>query len=305
MNWQDVLGVGAIIRGRVEGIRRFFYEHSPDYLYVLVSGGKDSAAVWGLAARARIPYVAVFIQIPGQTVADNIKAVEGVAERLGVRAEETVVVRETEGIWPRLSAAIARCPKPCLLRVIPFTQYGEDFWGAMLRYGFPAPLGRFGKGTRWCCGTFKHRVLNRLPYNGRRGGVPWRFGINGIKATDSPYRRKKYTSDVMTWEATKDTYYFPLRTLTDDMVWRILKALKLDEIVSPQYEKWGRAPNCFFCPMLGKRAMAATAKAMTPQQRSFVVKHLRAVLPKYKEGTYSRRAIEEWLRVLGHASGSA
>ena len=297
-SWEEVLGVGAIIRKRVAGIRRFFLDYSPDYLYVPVSGGKDSAAVWGLVARAGVPYVAVFIQIPGQTVADNIAAVEGLAKALGVKDSVTVVVKETEGIWPRLSGAIAGCRKPCLMRVIPFTQYGEDFWGAMLRYGFPAPLGRFGMGTRWCCGTFKHRVLNRLPYNGRLNGRPWRFGVNGIKATDSPYRRKKYREDVMTWESTKDTYYFPLRTLTDDIVWRIMKALRLAEIVRPQYERWGRAPNCFFCPMLGKRAMAATVKAMTPQQRALVVEHLRRVLPRYKEGTYSYRSIKEWLEVI-------
>ena len=242
--------------------------------------------------------MAVFIQIPGQTVADNIKAVEGLAEALGVRDTVTVVVRETKRIRDELGNTLSTCSLPCLLRVIPFTPRGEDFWEAMLRYGFPAPLGRFGKGTRWCCGTFKHRILNRLPYNGRRNGVPWKYGVDGTKATDSPYRAKKYREDIMTWETTKDTYYLPLRSLSDDEVWSLLEIMNLAHIVRLQYEKWGRAPNCFFCPMLGKRALQKTVGAMTPQQRAHVAKYLRLVLPRYKCGTYSARAIRQWLEAI-------
>lgn len=284
---------------RTARIRNFFEYSGADFLWVPVSGGKDSAAVWGLASRAGVPYVAVFIQIPGQTVADNIRAVEDLAGALGVRDTVTVVVWETRRIRDELSNALSTCDLPCLLRVVPFTPKGEGFWAAMLRYGFPAPLGRFGKGTRWCCGTFKHRVLNRLPYNGRRNGEPWKYGIDGTKATDSPYRARIYRDDVMTWEGTKDTYYFPLRTLSDDMVWHVLDVLGIARIVRPQYERWGRAPNCFFCPMLGKKAMKKSAEAMTPQQRVIVVKHLRNILPRYREGTYSQKAMRAWLEVLG------
>lgn len=292
------IGVTAAAAERAARVREFFEETGAEYLWVPVSGGKDSAAVWGLAARAGVPYAAVFIQIPGQTVADNILAVEALAAALGVKDLATVVIRETRGIRGALSCALSTCSTPCLLRVIPFTPRGEDFWGAMLRYGFPAPLGRFGRGTRWCCGTFKHRVLNRLPYNGRRNGVPWKYGIDGTKATDSPYRARVYRGDVMTWEGTRDTYYLPLRTMSDGEVWALLDALGLAEVVRPQYERWGRAPNCFFCPMLGRAAMQRAAGAMTPQQRAHVAKHLRAILPKYREGTYSRKAIEAWLEVL-------
>ena len=292
------IGITAAIREKAVKIREFLEETGAEYLWIPVSGGKDSAAVWGLAARASIPYAAVFIQIPGQTVVDNILAVEGLAKVLGVKDSASIMVKETRQIRKRLGEVLTACSLPCLLRVVPFTHRGEDFWSAMLRYGFPAPLGRFGRGTRWCCGTFKHRVLNRLPYNGRRDGVPWKYGIDGTKATDSPYRARVYRDDVMTWEATRDTYYLPLRTMSDDEVWALLEALGLAEIVRPQYERWGRAPNCFFCPMLGKAAMRRAAEAMTPQQRAFVAKHLRAVLPRYREGTYSRRAIEAWLEVL-------
>lgn|GEM_PF-6600574 len=292
------IGITAAAIEKAAKIREFFGETGAEHLWVPVSGGKDSAAVWGLAARAGVPYVAVFIQIPGQTVADNIRAVEGLARALGVKDSATVVIRETRRVRDELSGVLSTCSLPCLLRVIPFTPRGEGFWEAMLRYGFPAPLGRFGMGTRWCCGTFKHRVLNRLPYNGRRNGEPWKYGIDGTKATDSPYRARKYTADVMTWEGTRDTYYLPLRTLRDEDVWALLKVMGLVEIVMPQYERWGRAPNCFFCPMLGKKAIQKTARAMTPQQRAHVAKHLRQLLPKYKKGTYSRREIEEWLGVL-------
>lgn len=291
--------IGVSVAEMVSGIREFFGVYSPDFLWVPVSGGKDSSAVWGLVAVAGLPYAAVFIQVPGLTVADNIGVVESLATRLGVKDSRTVVVRETGRVRSLLEEAISSCTLPCLLRVLPFTPRGEGFWGAMLRYGFPAPLGRFGRGTRWCCGTFKHRVLNRLPFNGFMGSQPWRFGVDGSKATDSPYRARVYRSDVMTWARTRDTYYLPLRTLSDGDVWALLAELGIDSVVRPQYLKWGRAPNCFFCPMLGKSAMRRAAEAMTPQQRSLVVKHLKAVLPRYREGTYSYRAIRAWLEVLG------
>lgn len=291
------IGIAAV-DARAVKIREFLDSTGAEYLWVPVSGGKDSAAVWGLAASAGVPYAAVFIQIPGQTVADNITAVESVAALTGVRDRVTVVVSETRRIRDELGNALSTCTLPCLLRVIPFTPRGEDFWAAMLRYGFPAPLGRFGKGTRWCCGTFKHRVLNRLPFNGRRGGIPWKYGVDGTKATDSPYRAKVYRNDIMTWEATRDTYYLPLRTMTNDQVWALLQVLGLADAVRPQYERWGRAPNCFFCPMLGKKAARKAAEAMTPQQRAHVIRHLKAILPRYREGTYSRRAIQAWLEAL-------
>ncbi len=293
------IGITAAVNAKAAKIREFFEGSGADYLWVPVSGGKDSAAVWGLAARAAIPYVAVFIHIPGQTVSDNILAVEEIATTLDIKDKVTVVVSETRRIRVSIEGALSTCSLPCLVRVVPFTHKGEDFWAAMLRYGFPAPLGRFGRGTRWCCGTFKHRVLSRLPYNGRRDGMPWKFGVDGTKATDSPYRARVYREDIMTWEVTRDTYYLPLRTMRDEDVWALLEVLGLAEIVRPQYERWGRAPNCFFCPMLGKTAVRRATEAMTLQQKTFVAKHLRAVLPRYKDGTYSRRAIEAWLEALG------
>ena len=292
------IGIPAAVSERAAKIREFFNESGAEYLWVPVSGGKDSVAVWGLTVAAGVPYVAVYIQIPGQTVADNIRAVERVAKSLGVRDAAVVVVRETRRIRDELGNALSTCSLPCLLRVIPFTPRGEDFWGAMLRYGFPAPLGRFGKGTRWCCGTFKHRVLNRLPYNGERNGEPWKYGVDGTKATDSPYRARVYQRDIMTWEATRDTYYLPIRTATNAEVWAMLETMGLVSAVKPQYDRWGRAPNCFFCPMLGKAAIHRAAEAMTPQQRTHVAKHLKAILPKYRDGTYSRKAMEAWLEVL-------
>ncbi len=292
------IGIAAAVSERATKIREFLAGTGAEYLWVPVSGGKDSAAVWGLTAAAGVPYVAVYIQIPGQTVADNIRAVELIAKALGVRDTTVVVVGETRRIRDELGNALSTCTLPCLLRIVPFTPRGEDFWAAMLRYGFPAPLGRFGKGTRWCCGTFKHRVLNRLPYNGRRNGEPWKYGVDGTKATDSPYRARVYQRDIMTWEATRDTYFLPLRTVTDAEVWEMLEAMGLISAVKPQYEKWGRAPNCFFCPMIGKKSVEKVVSAMTSQQKMLVIKYLKEVLPRYKKETYSYKAITEWLTLM-------
>ncbi len=280
-------------------IKLFLDKYGPEFLWVLVSGGKDSAAVWALADSVTRNYVAVFVHIAGQTHSDNVKTVYDLARILDVRDVVRVRVDATRRIMKKLEEALETCGQPCLLHVVVFTHRGEDFWQALMRYGYPAPLGRFGKGTRWCCGTFKHRVFNRLPYNGYHNGEPWRYGVDGVKATDSPYRRKKYTSDVLTWERTRDTYLFPLRLLSDEQVWGILRYYGLYEVVYQQYERWGRAPNCMFCPMVGRRELIAkTVEAMPESMRKLVYSHLYTLLPRYKETTFSYKSIRKWLEVL-------
>ncbi len=288
-----------IIESKRNIIERFLDAYGPDFLYVLVSGGKDSEAVWALVNSVTRSYVAVYLHIAGQTHVDNVSVVYETARMLNVRDVASVRVDATREIMARLSAAIESCSLPCLLHVIVFTHYGEDYWKAMLRYGYPAPFSRFGWGVRWCCGTFKHRVFGRLPFNGRMNGLPWRFGADGVKDTDSPHRRKKYTSDVITWEKTRDTYLFPLRGLTDNDVWSILRYYGLYEIVYRQYEKWGRSPNCMFCPMVGRRDLIEkTVKAMPPAARRLLRETLLKLKPRYKETTYSYKSITKWLEVL-------
>lgn len=283
----------------VEKIRWFVDTYGPEWLYVPVSGGKDSVAVWGAASRAGVGYVAVYIHVPGQSHADNVSAVYRVAGLLGARDRRVVRVSETRAIRARLGEALETCRLPCLLHVVAYTGRGEDYWEAMERYGYPAPLGRFGRGTRWCCGVFKHRVLQRLPYNGRRSGAPWKYGANGVKATDSPYRARRYTRDVITWEATRDTYLFPLRTMSDGEVWGLLGELGLRGAVAPQYEKWGRSPNCMFCPMVGRRELVEkTVRAMPPALREKLASQLEELLPRYKPTTFSYKSIRLWLDVL-------
>ncbi len=286
-------------------VRLFYQAFAPRHLWVPVSGGKDSAAVWGLAAEARVPYVAVYVQIPGQSHADNLRAVLETARLLGVEERRVVRVDKTREIRPRLAEALEQCSPPCLLHVVAYTHRGEDFWAAMRRYGYPAPLGRFGKGTRWCCGTFKHRVLQRLPFNGLRAGKPWKIGMDGVKATDSPYRRRRYTCDIITWPSTRDTYLFPLRLLDDNQVWRLLDELGLTAAVRPQYERWGRSPNCMFCPLVSRRDLVEkTVENMTPAARSLLRQRLEELLPRYRPGTFSHRSITKWLEALEAAEAT-
>ena len=291
--------LSSIIAEKIELVKSFQEEYGASPLWVPVSGGKDSVAVWALASSATRDYAVVFIHIPGQSHADNVSTVYSVADRLGVRDRMVVRVSKTRLIRDKLRQALESCGRPCLLHVIAYTHRGEDYWSAMKRYGFPAPLGRFGKGTRWCCGVFKHRVLQRLPYNGDRMGVPWKYGVNGVKATDSPYRARKYKSDVQTWEKTRDTYLFPLRTLRDPQVWGILEYYGLAGTVRLQYDKWGRSPNCMFCPMLGKTRINRTAPALPEPVKEKIAETLGELLPRYKPGTYSRRMIQLWLEAIG------
>ena len=285
----------AELEGLIEG---FIDRYKPSPLWVPVSGGKDSAAVWGLVSRVTSDYAVVYIQIPGQTHMDNVRSVLETARILGVKSQRTVRVDKTRLIREKLESALRECQRPCLLRVVAFDTHGRDFWAAMSQYGFPAPLGRFGRGTRWCCGVFKHRVLQRLPYNGCRNGRPWKYGVNGVKATDSPYRRKRYTSHEQTWEKTRDTYLFPLLNLTDKQVWQLLDRLNLTRAVAPQYNAWGRSPNCMWCPLIGKTRAARTAQAIPPGMRALITRHLLGLRDRYKEGTYSREKIDQWLQIL-------
>ena len=292
-------GIEGLINELKYKVRDFMARYEPEYLYVLVSGGKDSVAAWSIVNDTIRNYVVIYIHIPGQTHADNIETVYRVAEKLDIKDTRRVVVKETRLIRKQLKEAIDSCNLPCLLHIIVFTHRGEDFWKALKRYGYPAPFGIFGKGTRWCCGTFKHRVFNRLPYNGEYNGVPWKFGVDGPKATDSSYRRKVYVSDIMTWEKTRDTYLLLLRTLTDDDVWRILKYYGLYDIVYKQYMKWGRSPNCMFCPMIGMKNALLTILALNDETKKFIASNLRELLPRYKPGTFSYNSITKWLKALG------
>ncbi len=291
--------VAVAEREAVDRILEFLSRYAMDYLYVLVSGGKDSVAVWSLASRATRDYVVVFLHIPGQTHADNVNAVYRVAGLLGVREARVVRVDATRRIRERLGEAISTCSLPCLLHVVVYTHRGEDFWAALLRYGYPAPFSRFGWGVRWCCGTFKHRVFNRLPFNGVREGREWKFGVDGVKATDSPRRRRIFTSYEKTWEKTRDTYLFPILEWSDEDVWAYLRYAGLYEAVRAQYERWGRSPNCMFCPMVGRREqIEKTLRAMPAAARRRLREALEELLPRYKPGTYSHTSITKWLSVL-------
>ncbi len=289
----------ALTSDRITLIKQFMDVFAPDYLYVLVSGGKDSVAAWSLVNDAVRDYVVVYNHIPGQTHTDNVEVVYSVADKLGVKDKARVIVKETRRIRDQLRESIESCRMPCLLHVIVYTHRGEDYWSAMKRYGYPAPLGRWGMGTRWCCGVFKHRIFNRLPYNGTYNGKEWKYGVDGSKATDSPYRRKIYVKDIMTWVKTRDTYLLPLRTLSNEDVWTILRFYGLYEIVHKQYEVWGRAPNCTFCPMLSRRKAEITVKAMSPAMRKHISGILKEIRGRYKETTFSYRSINTWLQLLG------
>jgi 3'-phosphoadenosine 5'-phosphosulfate sulfotransferase (PAPS reductase)/FAD synthetase len=99
-------------------------------LAVMFSGGKDSLVVLDLAHRAlgRRRYVAVYIEIPGNTHEENIAYARRVAEMYGLEPGKDFLHLRREG---------------------------PGFYELVAKWGWPGP------GRRWCMTTFKTSVVNK------------------------------------------------------------------------------------------------------------------------------------------------
>jgi 3'-phosphoadenosine 5'-phosphosulfate sulfotransferase (PAPS reductase)/FAD synthetase len=179
---------------------------------------------------------------------------------------------------------------------------GLPYWEAVARYGWPAPLERWGGGKRWCCAHFKANWLAERHPNGVYEGRPARFLAVGIRRQESHYRARLWAG--RTWQVfenrdgTVDVALAPIVDLSEADVWALLSHYGLRDAVRPQYERWGRAPNCALCPLMGRSAVERAAERLPTGYLEAVARTLRRILPRYGGSTLARRRIEEWLKII-------
>ena len=288
------------IAARVEErVRRFIDEYRPRFVYVMFSGGKDSATA--LAAAMRVApnrVVAVFSHIVGQTHHLNLQAALETAKHLGMRVR---VLRP--GSPGELRLALLREPPrpPELLVVVVSYRHGLSYWDAVLRYGFPAPAERFGRGLRWCCSEFKEKWWHELPANTVYNGRPAKALIAGVKASDSPYRAKRWKQPVNIFRAAQGQYRIalaPLYDLRDHHVWSLLRHYGLYETIHKQYEVFGHSPNCVLCPLMNMEAFEKTIRVLPKSYLKRVLDVLVKVRGRYRDGTFSATRLDKWIRMI-------
>ena len=291
------VGGTGLVEKRIE---EFIERHRPRWVYVFFSAGKDSSALLAAAARCcRDRVVAVFNHIVGQTHALNAQAALRVARALGL---------EVRRLAPRgpgeLQAALARePPRPGQLLYLVVRSYsgGLDYWRAVAENGFPAPTERWGGGVRWCCREYKEKWWSLLPFNGTYDGKMARYLAVGVKRSDSEFRRRRWSGTTVRVYRTRggvDVALAPLADLSDADVWALLRRYGIHGIVAEQYRAMGHSPNCTLCPLMGRAALERTVAALPAPYLEHVAETLEAIRGRYKQGSFSAKRIDEWLRVI-------
>ncbi len=295
-------GLHRIVEERIE---RFIERHRPRWIYVDWSGGKDSTAALLAAHKCcKDMVVATFLHLAGQTHVDNVRAVLELAKRLGMRIYRYTGLKRPE----QLRAMILRDrpweSTPALIYAVT-TANGMDYWEATRKYGFEAPLERFGKGKRWACAMMKSNWLTARPPNGYYEGKPARFTIVGIRRQESAYRARLWQGKIEQvfgerYQREPDIVLAPLADLSEHDVWELLRHYGAYDTVRQQYERWRRAPNCVLCPLAGKQAVQQAISNLPSGYLERVLNVLSEVSSRYREDTFSRRRIDEWIAMIRH-----
>lgn len=284
-------------------IRNFIDEHGLGWVYVDWSGGKDSSLVLASALNCcRDKIVATFIHLAGQTVTDNVTTVLEIAKRYGL-----AIYKYTRLRHPRQLQSILYRDKPWentpSLIYIVSTAYGLDYWKATLKYGFEAPLERFGKGKRWACAHMKNEWLANRPTNGKWKGKPARFLVVGIRREESRYRAKTWSDTLvkpfgLTYHEYPDIALAPIIDVKEVEVWKLLEYYGIHDVIKKQYDKWGRAPNCVLCPLMKKEEFKKAIRNLPQGYLERVKNTLLQVRQKYNNNLFSAKKIDEWLMLL-------
>jgi len=295
---------GSIGKRAKDKIKDFMDKYNPRFLYVDFSGGKDSSAVLALVNDVTSKWIATFIHIAGQTHGINVESAYGVAKRLVHDIDIIKIVAKKKGlVLHGFRKILNEYTPPFMVHVITFSHSsGLDYWSAIEKHGFPAPTERMGRGKRWCCSEFKSEWLDERPPNGFFNGRLARFIAVGVKRSDSPYRRKLWANThVKVFDRNVryiDVALAPLIDYTNTEVFQVLLEYNIADIVSKQYEKWKRAPNCMLCPLMGKEALNIAVRNISPGLKKRVLEVLKKIRPRYKDDTFSAKKIDEWIKAL-------
>jgi 3'-phosphoadenosine 5'-phosphosulfate sulfotransferase (PAPS reductase)/FAD synthetase len=90
----------------------------------------------------------------------------------------------------------------------------------------------------------------------------------------------------------------PILDFTTEEVDEMLRHYGIADIVLKQYERWRRAPNCVLCPLQGKAAFRLALKNMPTQWLLNIKRILEELLPRYRDGTFSKQRIQEWIEMI-------
>ena len=284
-------------------VRKVLERYKPSPVFIMFSGGKDSALASLFTAEVTDDFIMVFLHIAGQTHRDNISAVYGFIEELkdifGLSINSARFVCRNPGDMRRnMYRALYNYSRPLLVHaVVTSHSLGLDYWNTLRKYGFPMPLERAGKGKRFCCSEFKSKWFDELPPNTKKFE---RVVVSGVKKTDSFYRRKLWDNYVMIFN--KHTKYpditiAPLIDYTDIEVMLLLKQYNVKSILK-QYEKWRRSPNCVICPLQGKHGFMLALKNLPCNYLNHVVSYIEELLPRYRSTTFSHKKIKEWIFLI-------
>lgn len=281
-------------------VKSFIDGEEVPFVYVDFSGGKDSSIVLKAVDNVTDKYVATYIQIAGQTHADNIVAAYGVVEKLRHRPVKLrVIARRRNDVRRFFYRVLDKYDPPLFIHIVSFDYTsGLDYWRAIEKYGFPAPLERTGNGKRWCCSLFKSKWLAERPVQRKNK----RYIVSGVRRDESWFRKRlwvdTFVKEFRNSDGTVDVVLAPIVDLNEAEIWLLLKQYGIYDIVHKQYEKWKRAPNCMLCPLMSHGTLKIAVENLPKSFQCKVREVLEKIEERYTKNSFTYKNILKWKTIL-------